>query len=470
MADDETVTIGSIKSIESKILDEKREVIVSEPANYHTDTAEKFPVLYLLDGQSNFHHTSAAVNHLARSGRIPPMLIVGITNTDRNRDLTPATTNPAEQEEHPTAGGADNFLKFMAEELFPWVQTHYRTEGYRLLVGHSFGGLLAIHTLITAADMFNAYLAISPSLWWSNQGLVAQADVFFRKHKTLKKDLYMTMGNEGGAMLGGIRKLSGVLDELKPANFRWDFRWMNDETHGSVPLRSTTDGLEFIFSGWGLADPLPVYDQGGLEAVSNYFRPIGERLGFVRNLPLETLSILCFKLVNNERLDEAAAILDYDTERYQIPSLFVEKLARAYEDQGKADLAIRYFEQALERSPGSSVIRERLLKLGVTAESMTLSLDLSDLEAYAATYKIDGAFDINITLEGGKLFSFAPRSGQAKGEMLPMAKDRFYFEGSSLQLAFERDHHGNVVSVSVSDGGMITARAHRLTQAQPVDG
>ena len=302
MADDESIVIGKNVKIESKILNEDRGLVIAEPPTYRAEPDARFPVLYLLDGPRNFHHTTAAVNFLAQNDRIPEMLIIGIGNTDRGRDLTPDTSNPEEKEGHPTVGGADNFLSFISDELIPWVDSNYRTRQYRLLTGHSFGGLFAIHTLITRPDVFDSYLAISPSLWWSNQDLVEQAETFFSDIKRLNKDLYMTMGNEGGAMLGGVRKLAGVLDEHAPTDFRWTFRWMNEEDHGSVPHRSTYYGLESIFQGWSLVDPLPLYDIGGLDAVKSYFNPISKRLGYERKMPVRPLNELCSSLTKADHL------------------------------------------------------------------------------------------------------------------------------------------------------------------------
>ncbi len=168
----------------------------------------------------------------------------------------------------PTHGGADNFVRFLSDELMPWVESRYRTRPYSILVGHSYGGLFAVHTLLTRPDLFDAYLAISPSLDWNNQALIAEAETFFEETPELFADLYMTIGNEGGAMLGGVRKLAGVLDEHAPIGFRWDLRVMEEETHNSVPLRSTRQGLESIFQGWNLHDAVTMYDQGGVGAIN----------------------------------------------------------------------------------------------------------------------------------------------------------------------------------------------------------
>ena len=393
MTDNKSIAIGMNVRIESKILKEDRGLVIAEPPNYRAEPEAKFPVLYLLDGPHNFHHTTAAVNFLAQNGRIPHLLVIGIGNTDRPRDLTPQTLNPEEKEQCPTAGGADDFLNFISNELIPWVDENYRTEPYRLLIGHSFGGLLAIHTLTTRPDMFNSYLAISPSLWWSHQGLVGQAELFFKETKRLNKDLYMTMGNEGGPMLGGARKLAGVLDEHAPADFRWNFRWMNEEDHGSVPHRSTYYGLETIFEGWRLADPLRLYDYGGVEAVKNYFKTITKRLGYERNMPVSTLNELCSSLTRAQRLDDAASLLEYDPENHPIFSKPVEDLAKAYEKQGDTGLAIMYYKQALSLDPGSSSIKKKLKELGVEPETPTVSMTPTELELHAATYGIEGAND-----------------------------------------------------------------------------
>ena len=257
---DDLIVIGKKRQIESKILEEARALWISTPASYDL-LEESYPVLYLLDGDTNFHHTTGAVGFLALNGRIPEMLVVAILNTDRMRDLSPPSQLPEDRERFPTHGGADNFLRFLSDELIPFIDENYRTRPYRILVGHSAGGRFAVHTLTTRPEVFNAYIAISPSLWWSDQALVAQAETFFAATPELEADLFMTVGNEGGALLGGVRKVAGILDEMAPKGFRWSFNLMEEETHGSVPHRSTYQGLEAIFRGWARSMIRPTYSR-----------------------------------------------------------------------------------------------------------------------------------------------------------------------------------------------------------------
>src|SRR5690606_13046032 len=106
------------------------------------------------------------------------VFVVAIHNTDRGSDLTTPTSVQREIATFPTNGGADRFLRMLREELIPWVDANYRTNSYKILVGHSLGGLFTINTLITEPDAFDAYVAISPNLQWNEQDLVKRAEVF----------------------------------------------------------------------------------------------------------------------------------------------------------------------------------------------------------------------------------------------------------------------------------------------------
>lgn len=179
------VVIGQTVSLQSDTLKESRSLLISKPAGYH-DGTDRYPVLYLLDGETHFRYTAAIVDFLASNDRIPKMLVVAVASggsRKRTRDLTPPSTAEIDNRFAPGNGGADAFLCFLSEELIPYVDRSYRTRPYRLLAGHSFGGLFGIYALITRPKLFNGYIAADPSLYWNNQGVVAQAESFFFPHQ-----------------------------------------------------------------------------------------------------------------------------------------------------------------------------------------------------------------------------------------------------------------------------------------------
>ena len=160
-------TIPGVTSltVKSEVLGEDRRILVRTPQGYEAGN-QRYPVLYLLDGDAHIAHTSSTVEFLARNGRMSELIVVAIPNTDRTRDLSPThitTTGATGAPQFPTSGGGDKFLKFIETELMPHIEKNYRVHPYRILAGHSLGGLFVVHAMISRPDLFNAYIAVSPA-------------------------------------------------------------------------------------------------------------------------------------------------------------------------------------------------------------------------------------------------------------------------------------------------------------------
>ena len=195
----ELITIGETIQIQSKIMGEERTILVSTPRGYEQNS-ERFPALYMTDGPAHFLHTRGTVDFLNQNGLMPQVIIVAVTNTDRNRDLTPTNSaiiqGDGSKRELPTSGGASKFLDFFADELFGYIDSNYRTSPYRLFSGHSFGGLFALNATFTRPDLIQAVLAVSPNLLWDEEFSLRQAQAFFADRSEFKATLFVAMANE----------------------------------------------------------------------------------------------------------------------------------------------------------------------------------------------------------------------------------------------------------------------------------
>ena len=441
---EEPVVIGKKLELFSEVLNEDRPLIIGTPRRYDA-SEEHYPVVYLLDGDAHFHHTTGTADHLARNGRMPEVIVVAIPNTDRSRDLTPPSAQGSDREDFPTHGGADAFLRFISDELMPWVDRQYRTRPHATLIGHSFGGLFAIHALLTRPDVFDAYIAISPSLQWDDQRLALQAAGVFESTPELTADLYMTVGNEGRALLGGVRKLAAALDEHAPKRFRWAFRLMEEESHGSVPLRSTRQGLEAVFDGWNLHDVLATFDRGGLEAIDDHYSRGGARFGYERSTPTNAVLTLIFQLLEGERLEEAAAVLLRDPETHAPAPAALAELADAYAERNDRARALEYYTMSLQANPGNERVRRKLLEMGVDVVTLIpeFSVAPATLATYAGRYRFPG--DVVGTI---RQIQDATLEIQATGlpdtPLVPVSEDVFFLENTEAQLTFNRDASGRV--------------------------
>jgi len=374
----EPVVIGEKFQIESKVLSETRTYVVHTP-DYYKKRIEAYPVLVLLDAENNFAYTSAAVHLLSANGRIPAMIVVGINNTDRGRDMTPS--KPATGDGGATwtglTGGADKFLSFIADELLPTIDRNYRTRPYRVLIGHSLGGLFAVYALMNRPEVFKGYLITSPSLWWDDQALVKLAQPFFAAHKDLRADLYMSMANEGEEMLGGAWKLSAVLEESKLPNLRWQFKRYPEEDHGTVPYVSTYEGLQAIFAGHGIANPIALFEEGGLPAFERHYADVSKRLGYTVPVPARAYGDALSALSNRERFAEAEEIGKKMVQQDPKNTWALSALAQIAAKQKDEPKAIGYLTQVLQLYPGSSQARATLVKYNVDVDKIVPTLELS---------------------------------------------------------------------------------------------
>ena len=253
---------GTSFTFHSKVMNENREIWVKVPEQYDSQDTIQYPVIYVLDARSNFHFTASLAQQLT-SKMIPESIVVGITNTDRVRDLTTPTKNPSQ------VGQAATFLRMVENELMPTIDKNYQTAGFRTIVGHSFGGLTVLYSLINFPALFDAYIAISPSLWWENQKLVQEIESALSDDFDHSAIIYLGVANERGLLRGGVLKLAGILESLNKDNIRWDYEIYQNENHGSVPLATQIDGFNFIFEDWNVKDLKSFYLENGNTGLDN---------------------------------------------------------------------------------------------------------------------------------------------------------------------------------------------------------
>ena len=192
-------------SIHSEILDDDREISVYLPPSYYTSDLD-YPVLYILDGDYNFNYVSGILELQASiSENIPEMILVGISGKGSETYKTNCKPNIEGLEDK---GNADEVSDFIQKELIPFVNSNYRTSKYKILAGHSLGGLFVINTALNEPDLFNNYIAISPALWWEGNAINRVASQTLKTNPNYSTNVYVSLANEKGMGVGNFLKVA----------------------------------------------------------------------------------------------------------------------------------------------------------------------------------------------------------------------------------------------------------------------
>ena len=236
--------IGDRISVDSKVLAEERIINIYLPEGYDPDSSKIYPVIYLLDGSKHedFIHVAGVVQFGTYPwiDLLPQSILIGIENVDRKRDFTFPTSIKKDKKDFPTTGGSENFIRFIKEELKPFVQANYKTADTSTLIGQSLGGLLASEILLKDSELFNNYLIVSPSLWWDDQSLLD-----LELNIQSPKNIFLTVGKEGKVMERDAHSLRDKLTTNE--NIKLSFEFMDKQDHANILHLAVYKGFAEIF-------------------------------------------------------------------------------------------------------------------------------------------------------------------------------------------------------------------------------
>lgn len=260
MADD--ITIGISRDVRSQVLNETRKISIYLPESYRDSASyRRYPVLYLRDGGKFFHAFSGAVQFLAAdaSPHIPEMIVVAIHETDRVRDSSWTRSligfTGKEDQGFRTSGGGERFLRFVEQELVPYIDKEFSTVPFRIYCGYSFTGLNVVDALLEPTSSFDAFLIIDPSWWWDDYALERKVTKTLPRRVFNRTQVFLAATSEAYpeqyfTKARDVAEFDAMLERAHPAGLDWKFTRYSDESHHSMALRAFYDGLAYFFRGY----------------------------------------------------------------------------------------------------------------------------------------------------------------------------------------------------------------------------
>lgn len=365
--DAEPIVIGTKHVLKSDILNEERTYWLSLPDSYDQEAMsyKRYPVLIVLDGNSHFKSISGVVNYLSsdvyRSWKIPEMIVVGIQNVDRTRDFTPDKIVTVREN---NTGGGDRFLSFLEDELLPELDQKFRTNSYRILFGHSLGGLLATHAYMKEKTSFNAFLAVDPSFGtWDSETMDQKLSAL--PQQSFDRYIYLATANWGKRNIRNRDRHTRFYESLNskctgvlPAKLEY----FENENHNSVPVVAFQQGMSAIFEGYGISSR----DVESKEHLHRHFQEVSDRLSWDFVAPEYLVNQIGYRLLQSARAadkSEALELFIMNTENYAESANAFDSLGEAYEVLGETKKAIENYKKSLKLNPGNENAAKKIGEL-----------------------------------------------------------------------------------------------------------
>jgi len=357
-AEGEDVVIATSIPLSSKILNREVNVQIHLPESYAASNAG-YPVLYDLNGIFRFTYSCGTVELLARSADIPDMIVVAVPPFPNGYVPTPYE----DRGESPNA--ADLSIKFLKEELIPFIEKDYRTNSFRILYGHSVGGLFTMYTLFNYPGLFTAYIAGSPWFQTNDQYWLKNIGTMAKEKKLDDKFLFMTVGKQEAPLtIDTYKELEKWMNRQTFKGLTWKSAWVEGD-HGSMVGRNLYDGLIFIFDGWKISNTLLLdADVDAIDAQlktsSAKWKKHGMEMSAI--MPEQRLNAFGYALINREEYDKAIRLFQYNVKLYPQSFNAHDSLAEGYASRGDKEKAVEYYRKAVALNPGDTDYAKRVLQ------------------------------------------------------------------------------------------------------------
>lgn len=253
----EPIVLGSIHRIRSSVYGNEQTITVRLPRGYADNSDRKYPVLYSVDGgpDQDFELLAGIAAEAEHSTSFEPFILIGVKTEDRYSQLTPEMTRlPIERlrenfGERMKPGGAPTFRDYLERDVIPWATARYRT-GRKILTAASLGGLFVLDTFLQRPELFEDYIALTPSLWWDDGRIVDEAVQRLARHGRSDRRIYFTMGDEGVGNRSGpwLDALVRAFRTNAPAGLKWAFVDRSEsEEHRTMALISWLDAMRTLY-------------------------------------------------------------------------------------------------------------------------------------------------------------------------------------------------------------------------------
>jgi hypothetical protein len=350
-AESPVIGIGRRHSVISSVLGEKVDLVVHLPAEYSSGQ-KRYPIIVFLGSEyrAKFALAAAALDYMTAQGQIPAIVLIGV-------DLPHGNFAQVPQENAAGTASADRHIAALKEEIIPFVDRTFRTNGYSILYGGSNSGVFAVYALLSGKLPFQAYFASSPMLGWCPNLLSEKARLAFADFSRPSRFLFLIWSDDDiGGVTREMPKFADLLAKCGPSWLRWQLETRHNEGH--VPEMDFPLGLRALFPDYN-----PRIERMTLRSLQEHFATLSSRYGFSIEVPEALLFDAGMALANRQQLDDAQKTFEFAVAQYPRNPQMHAGLGFVFKQRGNSDVAIEHLKKALEIDPGQSWAKQQLAEL-----------------------------------------------------------------------------------------------------------
>ena len=337
------LTAQQERTMKSCVLNEDRLIQIGLPNSYAQAENEKYPLILLTDGEWHFNMIHEASKLIYQNGG-PKVIVVGINNTNRTRDLT-FSNSP----EDPSSGGAHDFLTYIETELLPFLKNNYRISNHRILLGHSAGGLFTTFTMVSKPDLFNAYVAVTPTIRWDDYKLLDRfVDQTFEELSQSQVAFHMSIGNEANDERKGVLKLDSVFSTIQSKEITYSFTQYSHLSHVTVPWNAYFDAMHTVYDKFFVSEDRL---SSSLSDIISYYNDLGQFFDYDPKVPQRVLLNRGYELLRSNKLEEAKENFEHYASSYPNVPIPFSNLGDICLHLGQDKQAKKHYKRAYELYP-----------------------------------------------------------------------------------------------------------------------
>lgn len=224
---------------------------------------------------------------------------------------------------------------------------------------------MVVNTLLNHTGLFNAYVALEPSLWWDGNLLLKKAQASFDAAAFTNKSFYMAVGNtmgrdvdssvmrmdttEASMQFRTQLQFADILKQKKLDGLRWSYGYYKNESHTSIPLIGEYDALHFIFDYHQMVAFNRLWDPSfnSDSAIRTHFQLVSSRMGYTVHPPRELMDGMGHAFLEFGKQDKAAELFNINLENYPKKAESYTAFGDLYAAKGDAKNAVVYYQKSL---------------------------------------------------------------------------------------------------------------------------